>query len=167
MDARDPQTWIPRELFAAYVGPGSEDLLSYYDKAASKKNPLVWSPNLLAVLALPAWLGLRRQWAMWGTLTGLIGVVPFIEHALGIVLPPSVFVGTGVAMGFMARGLLLTSANARFLKLQRQGVSESAMLEALRDRARASVASAIVGGVGSVAVIVGLGYLAEVLGRPG
>ena len=25
-----PENWIPRELFAAYVGPGSDDLLAYY-----------------------------------------------------------------------------------------------------------------------------------------
>ncbi|MEO6603591.1 MAG: hypothetical protein ABIQ16_27150, partial [Polyangiaceae bacterium] len=69
MSAKDPQNWIPRELFAAYVGARSEDLMAYYDKAQSKKNPLTFSFNLLAVLALPAWLGLRRQWALWGTFT--------------------------------------------------------------------------------------------------
>ena len=166
MPAQAPQNWIPRELFAAYVGAGSDDLLAYYDKAVSKNNPVTWSFNLLAVLALPAWLGLRRQWAMWATFTGLIGVVPFIEHAIGFELPASAFVGTGVAMGFMARGLLLTSANARYLKLKRQGVTESAMRDALRDRASANVPFALAAGVGSVGVIIGLGLLADVLSRP-
>jgi hypothetical protein len=132
VDPRDPQNWIPKELFAAYVGPGSSDLLEYYDKARDKKNPLLMSFNLLAVLALPAWLGLRRQWAMWATFTGLIGILPFVEQALGVQLPMGGFVGMGVAMGFMARGLLLTSANARYLKLQRQGASAGALREALQ-----------------------------------
>ena len=164
MNPRDPQNWIPRELFAAYVGAGSDDLLAYYDKARGKNKPISMSFNLLAVLALPAWLGLRQQWAMWATFTGLIGVVPFFEQVSGIVLPPSAFVGTGIAMGFMARGLLLTSANAHYLKLKRQGATESAVREALQDRARASVPWAIAGGLASVAVVVGLGFLAKLFG---
>lgn len=150
-------------MFAAYVGPGSNDLLAYYDKARDKKNPLLMSFNLLAVLALPAWLGLRRQWAMWATFTGLIGILPFLERALGINLPMGGFVGMGVAMGFMARGLLLTSANAQFLKLQRQGLSAGALRDALQGRAEANIPFAVAGGLGSVTVIFGLAHLAMVL----
>ena len=163
LDARSPENWIPRELFAAYVGPRSEDLLAYYDKALEKKNPLTMSFNWLAVLALPAWLGLRQQWAMWATFTGLIGVLPFIERTLGIQVPSSAFVGVGVAMGFMARGLLLTSANGRYLKLKRQGLSAGDIREALAGRARSNVPFAVAGGFGSVTVIVTLGQLAQIL----
>lgn len=163
VDPRDPQNWIPRELFAAYVGPGSDDLLAYYDKAKDKKNPLLMSFNLLAVLALPAWLGLRSQWAMWGTFTGLIGILPFVEHALGITLPMGGFVGMGVAMGFLARGLLLTSANGRYAKLKRQGLSDGAVRDALQGRARPNIPFAVAGGLGSVTVIVGLAHLALIL----
>src|SRR4051812_22624202 len=131
-DPRDPKNWIPRDLFAAYLGPHSDDMLAYYDKAVSKKNQLWMSFSPLAVFLLPAWLGLRQQWTMWATFTGLIGVLPFIEHALGIAIPSGAFVGTGVAMGMMARGLLLTSANGHYLKLTRQGLSGAALLEALR-----------------------------------
>jgi hypothetical protein len=167
LDARDPQNWIPRELFAAYLGPGSEDLLAYYDKARATKNPLTMSFNLFAVLALPAWLGFRRQWAMWGTFTGLIGILPFIEHALGFQLPSGVFVGLGVAMGFMARGLLLTSANGHYLKLKRQGLADGAIRDELQGRARKNIPFAVAGGLGSVTTIVALGHLAQVLsGRP-
>jgi hypothetical protein len=165
MDAQEPQKWIPRDLFAAYVGAGSEEMLAYYDKALSKNNPIIWSFNLLAILALPAWFGLRRQWAMWATFTGLVGVVPFIERAFGIVLPVSAFVGTGIAMGFMARGLLLVSANARYLKLKRQGLTASALREALQDRASVNVPFAVAGGVGSVGVIMTLLLLADMLSR--
>ncbi|HVY32031.1 MAG TPA: hypothetical protein VHB79_36095 [Polyangiaceae bacterium] len=167
LDSRDPQNWIPRELFAAYVGPQSEDLLTYYDKAVSKKNPLVMSFNPLAMLLLPAWLGLRQQWAMWATFTGLIGAVPFVEQALGITIPNGAFVGTAVAMGMMARGLLLVTANAQYLKLKRQGMSADAVREALRDRARLNIPFAVAAGVGSVMVIFGLAHLAAMLsGRP-
>ena len=161
---RDPKNWIPRDLFAAYVGPGSDDMLAYYDKALLKKNPLFMSFNLLAVLLLPAWLGLRQQWAMWATYTGLIGALPFIEHALGITIPNGAFAGSGVAMGLMARGLLLTSANARYQKLTRKGVTGDALVEALRGRAHLSIPLALVGGIGSVIAIVGLAFLASTLG---
>ena len=166
-DPRDPKNWIPRDLFAAYLGPHSDDMLIYYDKAVEKKNPLSMSFSPLAVFLLPAWLGLRQQWAVWATFTGLIGVMPLIEGAFGIAIPNGAFVGTGFAMGMMGRGLLLTSANARYQKLTRQGVSGAALLEALRDCARLNVPFAIAGGVGSVAVVFGLAYLASVLsGRP-
>jgi hypothetical protein len=163
LDARHPENWIPRELFAAYVGPSSEDLLAYYDRAREKKNPLTMSFNWLAVLALPAWLGLRQQWAMWATFTGSIGVVPFVERALGTQLPSGGFVGMGVAMGFMARGFLLTSANGRYLKLKRQGLNAGAIREALQGRARSNIPFAVAGGFGSVTVIVALGHLAQIL----
>jgi hypothetical protein len=165
VDLRDPQNWIPRELFAAYVGPGSDDLLAYYDKARDKKNPLLMSFNLLAMLALPAWLGLRQQWAMWATFTGLIGVLPFLEYALGIQLPMGAFVGTGVAMGFMARGLLLISANGQYSRLKRRGLDENAVRSALLGRARMNIPFAVAGGLGSVTAIVCLAHLAMVLAR--
>jgi hypothetical protein len=163
VDPRDPQNWIPRTIFAAYVGPGSDDLLAYYDKARAKKNPLLMSFNLLAVLALPAWLGLRQQWALWGTFTGLIGVLPFLEYALGIALPMGAFVGMGVAIGFMARGLLLTSANVQFAKLKKRGLSDNAIAEELHGRARSNIPFAVAGGLGSVTVIMGLAHLALIL----
>jgi len=162
---RDPKNWIPRDLFAAYLGPRSDDMLAYYDKALSKKNPLLMSFSPLAFFVLPAWLGLRQQWAMWATFTGLIGVLPFIERALGIAIPNSAFVGTALAMGMMARGLLLISANAHYLKLTRQGLSRALLLEALRDRARLNIPFAIVGGVGSVMINFALAYLASTLNR--
>jgi len=163
LNAQHPESWIPRELFAAYVGSGSDDLLAYYDKAVAKKNPLFMSFNLLAVLLFPAWLGLRRQWAMWGTFTGLIGILPFIELALGVPIPTGAFVGVAVAMGCMARGLLLTSANAQYLKLKRRGLDANAIHEALQGRASRNFPFALAGGLGSVTVIFGLAHLALLL----
>lgn len=162
-DLRDPQNWIPRELFAAYVGPSSDELLAYYDLAREKKNPLHMSFNLLAVLALPAWFGLRRQWAMWGTFTGLIGILPFVERAAGFQVPAGAFVGMGVAMGFMAKGLLLTSANGHYLKLKRRGLEPSAIRDALEGGARRNVPFAIAGGLGSLTLIFALNHLSLVL----
>jgi hypothetical protein len=167
LDARDPRSWIPRELFAEYLGPHSDDLLAYYDKAVAKKNPLFMSFNPLAMLLLPAWLGARQQWAMWATFTGLIGAVPFIEQALGIDIPNGAFAGAALVMGLQARGLLLTTATARYLKLKRQGLTAGAVRDALRDRARLNIPFALAAGVGSVMVIFGLAHLASVLsGRP-
>lgn len=166
-DPRDPKNWIPRELFAAYVGDSSEDLLAYYDKAVAKSNPMLMSFNLLAVLLLPAWLGLRSQWAMWGIYTGLIGSLPFIEHALGIRYPAGALVGVSVAMGFMARGLLLASANGQYLKLKRQGLTQDAIHQAMYHRARINIPFAVAGGVGFLMVALGLAQLASLAaGRP-
>jgi hypothetical protein len=162
-DVRDPDNWIPRELFAAYVGPSSDDLLAYYDKALAKKNPLFMSFNLLAVLLFPAWLGLRRQWALWGTFTGLMGTLPFIELSLGFDIPGGAFIGVAVAMGCMARGLLLTSANARYLKLKRSGLDDNAIRNALEGRASLNFPFALAAGLGSVTVIVGMAHLALLL----
>jgi hypothetical protein len=150
-------------VFAAYVGAGSDDLLAYYDKARDKKNPLLMSFNLLAVLVLPAWLGLHQQWALWGTFTGLIGILPFIEHALGIQLPMGAFVGVGVAMGFMARGLLLTTANGRYAKLKQQGMDDNAIRAALAGRASSNIPFALAGGLGCLTVVFGLAHLALIL----
>ncbi len=163
-DPRDPKHWIPRDVFAAYLGPHSDDMLSYYDKALGKKNPLLMSFSPLALFLLPAWLGLRQQWGMWATFTGLIGVLPLLEHAFGISIPNGAFVGTAVAMGMMARGFLLTSATGQYRKLTRQGLSGAALIEALRDRARRSIPLAIAGGIGSVVIIFGLAYFASMLG---
>jgi hypothetical protein len=162
-NGRDPQTWIPRELFAAYVGPSSHDLLAYYDKALAKNNPLFMSFNLLAMLLLPAWLGLRRQWAMWGTFTGLFSSLSFVELALGAHIPAGAFVGVGVAMGGLARGLLLTSANAQYLKLKRRGLDDGAIRAALEGRASLNFPFALAAGLGSVTVIVGMAHLALLL----
>jgi hypothetical protein len=167
LDVRDPQNWIPRDLFAAYVGPSSRALLAYYDRAKERSNPLFMSFDLLAVLALPAWLGLRRQWAMWGTFTGLIGILPFLELALGFQVPSGAFVGVGVATGFMAKGLLLASANGHYLKLKRRGLSASAIRDELQGGARPNIPFAVAGGLGSVTAIFALNHLAQVLsGHP-
>jgi uncharacterized membrane protein (DUF485 family) len=163
LDLRDPQQFIPREFFAAYVGPDSKNLLAYYDKARERGNPVVMSFNLLAILILPAWFGLHRLWVLWCTYTGLIGLVAFAERALGIEIPSGAFVGIGVAMGLMARGFLLTNANGLYLRLKRQGLDSSAIREALAGRARSSVPLAVAGGIGSAAVIVALAALAELV----
>jgi hypothetical protein len=166
-DPRDPKNWLPRELFAAYVGDSSDDMLAYYDKAVAKKNPMFMSFNLLAILVLPAWLGLRSQWAMWGIYTGLIGSLPFIEHALGINYPAGAVGGVSVAMGCMARGLLLASANGLYLKLKRQGLTQDAIHQAMYNRARINVPFAVAGGVGFLMVALGLAQLASLAsGRP-
>ena len=163
LDLQDPRQFIPRELFAAYVGAGSDDLLAYYDKVQERGNPFMMSFNLLAILILPAWFGLRRLWVLWCTYTGLIGLVAFAERALSIEIPSGAFVGTGVAMGLMARGFLLTNANGLYLRLKRQGLDASAVRRALEGRARSSVPLAVAGAIGSAALILALANFAELV----
>jgi hypothetical protein len=161
---RDPDNWIPRELFAAYCGPGSDKLLTYYDKARAKRNMISVDFDLLAFLALPAWLGYRQQWALWAVLTGLLAVLPFIEVAAGVELPNAAFTGTLLALGLMARGLLLSNATGLFLKLKAQGLAPEAIQSALAGRASPRLPFAFAGLFGALVIIMGAVLLAELLG---
>jgi hypothetical protein len=151
-DLRDPEQWLPRDLFAAYCGPHSDKLLAYYDKAKAKRQLIVFAFDALAFFVLPAWLGYRRQWALWATLVGTIALITVTESVVRFELPSGAFAGALFALGMAAQGLLLTNANALFLKLKRQGLEEGAIRAALVDKARPSVGHAILGLVGAVAV---------------
>lgn len=143
---KDPSTWIPKEAFAEYLGNGNERLLKYYDRAVAKKNPIVFDFNLFAILLLPAWLAYRRQWTTFITFVGLISVLPLIEGAIGFSIPAGAFIGTGVALGFMAHGLLLSDANARYAK------ADEATRSTLAGRARPSVVGAVLGVIAAIAL---------------
>ena len=162
-DLKDPANWIPRDLFRDYCGSDCDALLAYYDHAAAKKNPVVMSFNWLAVLALPAWLGYRQQWTMWLTFVGLIAIVPFIEYPAGFQVPTGAFGGAAIAMGLMARGILLSTATGLYRKLKQQGLKDAAIHEALHDKAATSIPSAFLAVVGAVGLIVGAELLAQFL----
>jgi hypothetical protein len=162
-DRKRPELWIPRDLFAEYCGEDSPELLVFYDKATRQKDMLTMSFDLLAVLALPAWLGYRRQWKIWATFTGLIAAVTVIEQLARFSIPSGAFVGTGVVLGLMARGFLLTDATGAWLKLKREGRDSAAIQQALRGRARKSVALAFAGGIGAVLILLAIGMLAELI----
>jgi len=156
---RDPEQWIPRELFVAYCGARSDKLLAYYDKAKAKRQMVVADFDWLAFLLLPAWFGYRRQWNLWGTLTGLLAVATLVELLLHIRLPSGAFAGSAMALGLMAHGILLTNANAAYLKLKRSGLSDEAIRAALTDRASPSPRAAVLALVGSLAISVGFALL--------
>ena len=149
----DPEQWIPRELFAAYCGKDSEPLLRYYDKARAKKKLLVMDLDWLALLILPAWLGLHRRWVMCAALTACICGSLLFESFTHVQVPSGAFGGTGVALGLMARGLLLTDANGRFVKLKKQGASPDRITTALTDQGNGSWATAVLAVIGSVGAI--------------
>ena len=160
---KNPDTWIPKELFAVYCGDKSEALLKYYDKARDKKNALTMRLNWFALLVLPAWFGYRRQWTLWGTFTGLFVLLPFVELGFGFEVPIGAFGGTGLAMGLMADGLLLSNANTVYRKLRNKGLDDAAVRAALADRAKPSPGSAFAGGLGALGLIAGAVFLAETL----
>lgn len=149
----DPEQWIPRELFAAFCGEDSGPLLSYYDKAREKKKLLVMELDWLALLLLPAWLGLHRRWAMCATLTACICGSLLFEALAHVQIPSGAFAGTGIAFGLMARGLLLTDANGLFLKLKKQNASPAQLAEALTGRGKGSWATALLAVGGCLGVI--------------
>ncbi|HKU42399.1 MAG TPA: hypothetical protein VJR89_29775 [Polyangiales bacterium] len=149
---RDPEQWVPRELFAAYCGPRSEALLAYYDKAKAKRQPVVMSFDWLAVFILPAWLGYRRQWTLWATLVGTIGAITIFTELAHVALPSGAFGGALLALGSMARGLLLTNANGQYFKLKQRGLADDAIRVELADKAGPSVGSALAALAGAILV---------------
>jgi hypothetical protein len=59
--------------------------------------------------------------------------------------------------------LLLTSANAQYLKLKRRGLDDNAIRTTLQGRASRNFPFALAAGLGSVTVIVGMAHLALLL----
>jgi hypothetical protein len=163
LDRKDPVHWIPRDLYEAYLGEGSDPLLAHYDKAKAKRNPITLSFDLFAILAFPAWLGYRGQWLLWMVFVGMFALLSFVEHLTATEFPASGFVGVGVAMGLMARGFLLTSATGRYTKLKSQGLDDEGIRARLQDQARRNPALAVAGGVGALVVLVGADLLASVI----
>ncbi len=156
---KNTDNWIPQDLFLVYCGENSEKLSAFYEKALSKKTPSVLSVNWLALLVFPAWLGYRRQWALLATLAGILFVLPFLEAAFAFSIPQSAISGVFLYFGFMANGLLLSSANTVYLKLQKNGLSESLIREKISGRASKSPGLAIV----ALILCVGLIFLSEYL----
>ena len=149
-DLRDPEQWIPRELFAAYCGENSSKLLAFYDKAKAARKPLVFSFDWLAFLALPAWLGYRRQWTLWATLVGMITAITLVESLARFEIPAGAFGGSLIVLGLMAQGLLLTTANGLYVKLKQQGQGDDAIRAALVNKASRSVGLALLGLAGAI-----------------
>jgi Protein of unknown function (DUF2628) len=151
-NTRDPEQWVPRDLFAAYCGEESGAMLAYYDKAKAKRKPIVFSFDWLAFFVLPAWLGYRRQWTLWATLIGSTAVITAGAALLDVRVPGGAFGGALVAMALMARGLLLTSANGLYFKLKQRGLVTDAIRAELADKAAPSVGLAIAGLLGALVV---------------
>lgn len=151
-DIRDPDQWIPRDLFAAYCGEDSGPLLEYYDKAKAKRKPILWSFDWLAFLVLPAWLGYRRQWTLYATLIGSIAVITAVTAVMHVRLPSGAFAGALIALALMARGLLFTNANSAYFKLKQQGRDDSAIRAALAGKAKRSPGLAVAGLFGAFVV---------------
>jgi hypothetical protein len=149
---RDPENWLPRELFAVYCGPRSTNLLAYYDKAKAKRNPLVFSFDWLAFFVLPAWFAYRRQWTLWTTLVVTVAVLSIGTSLAHVQLPAGAFSGGLLAMGMMAQGCLLLNANGRYLKLKNQGLSDDAIRGELADKASPHVGFALAGLAGAIAI---------------
>ena len=147
IDAKDPQTWISRDLFESYCGAGSEKLLGFYDKAVKKKNVMAFSLNWLAILLLPAWFGYRKQWQLFAALSVLCAALPFIEGFFGFNMPNPGLAGGFLATACLANGLLLMSANSTFVKLRKSGMDMEQIRNTLMNRASSSVASAIIAAI--------------------
>lgn len=155
--------WIPREVFEAYCGPGSEKLLAYYDASREKKQLMRASLNWLAILLLPAWFGYRKQWVTLTVFTILIAASSVLEIAYRFEIPSGAFVGIGIALGVMANGFLLTTANSLYHKLKQQQNSDAQIIEQLRDKGSKSIPLAFVGVIVNIGVLIGAVILSEIL----
>lgn len=151
-DLRDPEQWIPRELFAKYCGPDAAKLLAYYDKAKAKRQLIVADFAWFPFLILPAWLGYRQQWTLWGTLTGCFATLSLLEGVMRFQVPSGAFGGMMIALGLMAHGFLLSNANGLYLKLTRQGVTGEALESALTGRASPRVGHACLALAGTLVI---------------
>ena len=58
----------------------------------------------------------------------------------------------GVALGSMARGLLLTNANGQYFKLKQRGLADDAIRVELADKASPSIGSALAALAGAILV---------------
>lgn len=158
---KDPKNWIPRDIFQSYCGTKSDKLMAFYDKAVGKKSMMPLSLNWLAILLLPAWLGYRRQWAMLTTFAVIISLSAFIEAIFDINMPNSSFTGVLVALGLMGNGLLLLSAHGAYMKLKKNGMTESQIQQELKDKAEPSVQMAFAGFFLTVVIIIVSTFLAD------
>ena len=156
-EPKEPSTWMPKEAFAEYLGDRNEGLLKFYDKAVEKKNPMTFDFNLFAILLLPGWLAYRRQWPTFLAFVGLISALPLVEGAMGFSIPNGAFIGMAVALGFMANGLLLSDANARYAKATEAERGE------LAGHARPSVVGAVVGVFAAIGLNIAGGLLAAIV----
>lgn len=150
--ADDPETWIPRDLFAAYCGDESERLLAYYDKAKSKRQMVTADLDWFALLLFPAWLGYRRQWKLWSVLAGVLAIASLVEAIARVHIPHGAFGGTMLALGMMAHGFVLSNAHGTYLALKKQGLSDDAMRTAMANRAAPSVMQACAALLGVLAL---------------
>jgi hypothetical protein len=150
--AADPETWIPREIFAAYCGAKAERLLAYYDRAKSKRQMVTTQLDWFALLLFPAWLGYRRQWALWGALAGCLAVASIVEAIARVHIPHGAFGGMMLALGMMAHGLTLSSAQSIYLKLKGQGLADDAIRAAMANRAAPSAVLAMAALAGMLAL---------------
>lgn len=168
MKNRDPASWIDKESFAAWLGgnePSREPLLRFYDKAAQKRNATALSVNVLAILMLPGFLGYRRLWASWTALTAVICAAVVAESWFRYQIPLSAFLGPLLAMGFLANGLALATANRQYWALKGTGSSSVEIREALAGRARPSISLAIGAVVAHFGLIFAASWIASALTR--
>lgn len=163
---RDLERWIPRDLFSEYCGPRSERLLAYYDRRRDKQNPIGPSFNLLAFLLLPAWLGYRRQWTLWGSFVGLLALLPFLELGFGFRMPDGALLGTLFGLSLCGQGFLLSNANALYQSHRQRGTPDEAIRTDLRNRAAKSVPHAFAAGAGAAIALILSGILADLLLGP-
>lgn len=150
-DLRDPEHWLPRELFAVYCGGGSGKLLAFYDEAKRKRQMLGMHFDAFSFLALPMWLGYRRQWNLLATLVSVLLAFGVIEALTSLRIPHGAMAGAMGGLGLLGYGLLLSNANGLYWKLKRQGLNAEAIERAMADRAKPSVGRAC------AVLVVGLG----------
>ena len=163
IDVNDPNNWIPKDIFESYCGDKSDKLLSFYDKAVEKRKMYTLSLNWGALLLLPAWLGYRRQWTTLAIITVLIAVLPFFEALFSISISNSSVLGVQIAIGLLANGFLLITAQSEFSKLKQNGTDNYTIKSVLEGKASPSMKYAILSLVAYFVILFGMALIADVL----
>lgn len=163
IDYKNPENWIPRDLFQSYCGEKSERLISFYDKAVEKRKMQIVSINWLALFLFPAWLGYRKQWSILIALTAIFSVLPFLEGMFSFKLPTPGFAGGLLAVGLLANSFLLMNAQKDFSRLKQSGMDNDAIKNQLENKASPSVKTAVLSLFGYLVITFFAAIIADVI----
>jgi hypothetical protein len=133
-DLRNPETWIPRDYFAAYCGTRATKPLEHYERWVQKKKI---SPrlDLLAFFAFPIWAGLHKQWILWASWMTVVLASVFADEYFNI--PSSAFsIGISVGFGMIATMQLFLSATGKYERAKSTGLNHEQILEKFRGQAQ-------------------------------
>jgi len=143
IDNKNPESWIPKDLFMLYCGDNK--LEKFYEKAVAKKNINQVKFNLVAILFPPLWFSSRKQWLVLLYFSFIIFLDTFLETYFNKAFPASAYVLLSIIPAFLSYSIILRMANYKYYNLKAKGLSQEDIKLGLKDKAKQSYKSAILG----------------------